>query len=205
MARNSSLVTQDGAGNVSLRLQPGSRTSVVALTDTHGDVPNYFPEGSVYNFTIIDVPGAVATNNFISVFNPVGNIRQMSLLSLAIESYATTNTGTPNSMAGYRTTAASGGTLIAASSVTKYITLQPDTTAEVRINNPTITLLGTGIPVAPATPPFSGGGGASGTTAFTPASSAALAEILPGEGFVMRTLAGDPAQRWNISLTWLEF
>lgn len=205
MARNPSLVTANGSGNVSLQLQPGSRTGVVSLTDTHGDVPNYFPAGSVYNFTIIDVPGVVATNNFISVFNPVGSIRQMSLLSLSIESYATTNTGTANSMAGYRTVAASGGTLIPFGTVTKYITLEPDTVAEVRIGNPTVTLLGTGIPVAPSTPPFSGGGGGGASAAFTPASAAALAEILPGEGFVMRTLAGDPAQRWNISLTWLEF
>lgn len=202
MALHPAIGNGTGSGNTQVNLQAGSQAKLVSLVDPSGNIPNYLPFGAVYNYTIIDTPGVVATNNFLSVFNPTTSLKTLALLSLAIESYSIGSSGTANSMAGYRTSAASGGTLDTV--ITKYDTREPTSQVEVRVDNPTVTLT-TGLPVAPVGPPLSNGAGGAVTAAFTPASSAALAVAHPGEGIVFRTLAGNTNQMWNITVTWLEF
>lgn len=108
MAIHPSIGNGTGSGNTQVTIQSGSQAKLVSTVDGNGNLPNFLPFGYVYNYTIIDVPGATAANNFLSVFNPPSSLRTLALLSLAIESYSTGSSPTANSMAGYRTTSATG-------------------------------------------------------------------------------------------------
>lgn len=160
------------------------------------------PGANYYFHTLIDAPGVVAANNFMSVFNPVGSGKAVVFFTAEVKSYATAAASAAASLTAFRTTAASAGTLIASSSVSRFLTAAPDPVAVVRVDNPTTTNTGLALNAFP--PPISTGAGAgsSGNTA-APSSSAAFT-CLPGEGLVVTTTSGDTDQRWDITLTWLE-
>lgn len=162
------------------------------------------PGSQVYQHCIIDTPGTVAANNFLAVFNPAGNIKTVALLEVAITSYAIGSSSTPNSMSAYRITAASGGTQIAAANVSKFATNESNSTASVFVGNPTVTLLGAGIPLITVSPPFSTGAG-NNNNGFATTPSGVEALVFPGEGLVIRTTAGNTNQMWGIMLAWAEF
>lgn len=162
------------------------------------------PGSQVYQYSIADVSGVVTANNWLSVFNPVNSVKTLGYLAIYVHRYAIGNTSVAASMIGYRTTAASGGTLISPSVITKYITVESNSVMEVRTNNPTVTLLTGAVPLVTSSPPISGGGGNTSPSAtITPSGIAAIS--LPGEGIVFSTASGSTSQVWGLTLVWCEF
>lgn len=161
------------------------------------------PNAQGYQYAIADAPGVAAANNFLSVFNPAGSVKTIAWLAAFFSSYSTGSSSTPNSMIIYRTTAATGGTLVAAGNVGKFVTSQPNSVAQVRIGNPTVTLLNSQV-VFSCSPPLG-----SGVSATAPASASppggAIAVSLPGEGLVFSTAAGNTNQMWGLEFDWAEY
>ena len=153
-----------------------------------------------YVYMINDVAGVVAANNFISLFNPVGSGVVFLGLQISVSTYATTVSATPTSLVSKRITAASGGTLISASTIPRFKTSLPDPKTVIRIGNPTVTVVGLGF--APISPIISTGTGVSSSSASPPGNFAFVCS--EGEGVVATTAAGNVNQIWNISVVWQE-
>lgn len=154
-----------------------------------------------YFHTVRDVAGTVGSLNLMSVFNPAGSGRAVVFVVAEVRSYAIGATVVASSITSFRTTAASGGTLIAASDVSRLLTIHPDPVAEVRENNPTTTNTGLGLNAFP--PPISTGAGDT-NAGSTQAPVQGAFTCLPGQGLVANVPAGDIDQRWNVTLTWFE-
>jgi hypothetical protein len=154
----------------------------------------------VYFYALVDEAGAVAEKRFLSVFNPSSSVRVSIALGFIAQSFAVNSSTSPVSLTVYRTTAASGGTLVTASDVPRFNPLHPDPKVEVRINNPTVTT--TGPKLLGVSPVVSTGGGAQGeTVAPTPGASFIM---YPGMGLVFMTPSGDTDQIWNMQYIWAE-
>jgi hypothetical protein len=163
------------------------------------------PEGALPYTTLIEDTAVVATaNNYLSVFNPLGSGKNVTFAQFTAFPYATAASTATVNMDVWRTTAASGGTLLAAANINKFDTAQTNSVMEVRTANPTCTLLGT-LPVLAIPPAItSAGAGVSATVAIIPP-SASLFVCHPGEGVVVRMAAGgDVDERWSLGFTWLE-
>ena len=154
---------------------------------------------TTYGFSMHDIPGVVAANNFLSVFNPLGSGKNVYAILSNVSRYSISGATSPNSMSIFRITAASAGTLQAASTIAKGNTSQANTIVEVRTGNPTVTLgaelVSYGPPIATNSAPNSD------QVAGNPVIPFILA---PGEGLVYRTAAGDTDQLWNLSQYWAE-
>lgn len=176
---------------------------VMTVTSTGALSTTPVPEGSqFYVYALGDTPGVVAANNFISIFNPVGSGKTITFYSSSIVPWATAATSVTVSLNVFRTTAASGGTLVAASTIPKFYTTFTDSIAEVRIGNPTVTTSGLSLLSSPpAVTAAASGIGASTNTAVPSGSSFACA---PGQGIVFRTASGSTAQLWNFQVVWAE-
>jgi hypothetical protein len=187
----------------------------ISLVDSAGDklairsdgsiTTSNIPEGAYPYTTLIEDTAVVTTaNNYLSIFNPVGSGRQMTFAQFTAFPYATAATGPTVNMDVWRTTAASGGTQLAAANINKFDTLQPNSVAEVRTGNPTCTLLGT-LPILAIPPAITASGtGANVAVAIIPP-NASLFVCHPGEGVVVRMAAGgDVDERWSLGFTWLE-
>lgn len=163
------------------------------------------PLSPSYLYSLIDAPGVVAANNFISIFNPSNSGVIHFPLEVGFTCYSIAQVQVGASMAIYRTTAASGGTLVSASDVNKFQTTLGNAQAEVRIGNPTVTLLNS-TPLAFKAPVVAGtGGGNSGTvTVVTPVPGPLAIALLPGEGLVFRTTSGTTAEFWCLGYSWAE-
>lgn len=162
----------------------------------------FLPAGArVYQACLVDSPGVVAANNFLSLFNPVASGKSLVPLGFIIDCHDVAATNIGSSMTIFRTSAASVGTLFAANTVTRFVPSDPDPVAEVRVANPTVTTTGRvliGIP-----PAINPGGGGTNSTFVTPAGSFPI--IPAGTGIVFGTASGDTDQLWNLQLTWIEF
>lgn len=161
------------------------------------------PAGSNFYLTALeDVLGVAAANNFLSIFNPVGSGKTITMYALSIVPWATAATSVAVSMNIFRTTAASAGTLLAAASISKFASSSPNSIAEIRSGNPTVTTTGIslgGVPPAITTAgggatPTGGGGGPAGASFM----------LVPGEGLVVRTASGNVGQLWNFNFIWAE-
>lgn len=155
-----------------------------------------------YFYSMIDAPGVVAANTYMSIFNPVGSGRTISFFSVAPDSYASGASSTPNSLVVDRITAASGGTLVTAENVNKLITLQSNSIAQVRTGNPAVTKVGSQLYSWP--PPLATGVGAT-SSAYSSVPPGQGFFCLPGEGIAFSTSAGNVNQVWSIKVTWAEF
>lgn len=155
----------------------------------------------VYDYSIAIQPGVVGPNNFMSLFNPTGSGVALSVGAVFISNGAVNATSSIDPMRGFRISAASGGTLVPTTEIAKFITYHPDPAAEVRTANPTVTLG----PALFNSPPVitTGTGGSDVHDVLVPPGSGPFL-LLPGEGLVVRTAAGDLDQRWNISMVWGE-
>lgn len=155
----------------------------------------------VYVFSADEVPGVAAANNYLSLFNPVGSGKSMYVGGAFISCVTAGGSTVTAPMRGFRVTTATGGVLQATSAISKFITANPDSIAEVRTGNPTVTL-GAGIFNSP--PAISAG---SGTTAvhqvLIPPNSGPFL-LAPGEGIVFRETTSDTDLRWNLSISWAE-
>ncbi len=155
-----------------------------------------------YIYSIANVAGTVASNNFITLFNPVGSGKNIVVGGMFISTVAAAGTAATQPMRIHRISAApTGGVLVTAPEVFKFNTGNPDPVAVVRTGNPTA-VLG---PAASNTPPpvTTGAGGGQFVHEVDPPTGTTVL-LAPGEGVAVNNAAGDTAQRWNISLAWAE-
>ena len=156
----------------------------------------------VYQHALADIPGTVAANNFLTVYNPVGSGRVQAALQLNVSAYSVGATSVAASLLVYRITSApTGGTLVNAEDVVRFNTLHPDPVSIVQIGNPSASPVGNilvGIP-----PIISVGTGQSANASFAPPGGASFLS-LPGQGLLFRAASGDTDQRWNIDYVWGE-
>jgi len=166
-------------------------------------VTDGFPTGiNFYTTQIADVPGVVAANNFISIFNPVGSGKVLKFYQFILLPWATAATSATTSLLVTKTSAASGGVLLAAASVSKFLSTTANSIAEVRTANPTVTK--TGIAIVGIPPAItSAAQGISTTATLSPPTGASVA-CLPGEGVVVSTALGTVSQLWNMGFVWSE-
>ena len=155
----------------------------------------------VYVFSADEVPSVVAATNYLSLFNPVGSGKNLYVGGAFVSCVAAGGSSITSPMRGFRITTATGGVLQAASATAKFISSTPDSVAEVRTGNPTVTL-GAGIFNSP--PAISAGaGGTPVHQVLIPPNSGPFL-LAPGEGIVFRQAAGDVDLRWNLSISWAE-
>ena len=155
------------------------------------------PRG-VYLHSIAAVPGMVAEQTFITLMNPVGSGRVMTLGTIAL-SYSNTSPATVvDPVRGWRISAHSGGSLVAASGIGKFSTTMPNATAEVRVDNPTITKV---YPVFNSPPPIDNRSSNVHTVEIPPGATFLMR---PGEGIAINKLSGTTSATWNITIVWAE-
>jgi hypothetical protein len=183
--------TPSGTQNVAVTGQPISvfSTSNPAITGS-------------YIYSISNIAGVVAANNFMSVLNPVGSGKTVVFGGAFISSAAAGGTTNTEPIRGYRITTATGGVLVSnATEVAKLQTSFPTSIVEVRTGNPTVTL-------GPAV--FNSPMANDNVTDPTPTHIITVPPgpgsfiLAPGEGIVIRTEAGDVDQRLNLSVLWAE-
>lgn len=182
----------------------GRTTGNLAVVHADGSfLTSSVPERYQFYFhTIIDVPGVVAANNFMSVFNPLGSGKTVAFFSILVNSYTTGASATATSLVVDRTTAASGGTLVTAANTNRLLTSWSNPVAEVRTGNPAATK--TGLTLFSWAPPLSTGIGA-GATAYSAPPAGQSFVCSPGQGVVLSTAAGNTNQVWGINVNWAEF
>ena len=154
-----------------------------------------------YTYSINEVPGVVAANNFLSLFNPAGNLYFLVVTAVFLAPYATAGTDSTVGMSTDRITAVSGGTLVDKPTIPKLDTGTPDSTADVRYGNPTVTK--TGYTFGHIPPAITGAGSGVGTTTVISAPGNGLI-LRPGQGLVLSTASGDADQVWNLGWAWFE-
>lgn len=157
-----------------------------------------------YVHSVNDVPGTVAQNTLSCVFNPSTSNRAVIFFQAEIASYTVGATTTQSSLVARRVSASTGGTLIPAAQVNRFLTVQLDPIAEVRQGNPTITTdarfpfnLNSWPP-----PQSTGAGDNQPSSTATPAGEGFI--CLPGEGLAFTIPAGDTDQRWKLNVIWAE-
>lgn len=185
---------------VKIQDEQGHTMSVSPTGDIHVAM---FPEGStLYGYGISDVPGVVAANNFMTLFNPVGSGKLLTVYRLTVFPWAGGATTATSSLTASRVTAASGGSLVAAANISKFSTASANSIAEVRTANPTATIVG--VPITAIPPAITAAAAGVGAVATIQPPTGASFVCQPGEGVVVRTAAGDVDQLWNIFVTWGE-
>lgn len=156
-----------------------------------------------YLHTLVDTPGvAGSANTYMSVFNPAGSGVVAGALLFDALTYSLGAAAVGESLEIFRISAASGGTLIAAADTHRFNTLHPNPACQVRVDNPTITTVGT--PLRGISPSLTTGTG--GNTPFStqpPSGTSFLFQ--PGEGLAFRTSDADADTRWNLTYLWAEF
>ena len=156
------------------------------------------PQG-VYLHSIAEVQGTVEPQTFMTLFNPVGSGRVLALSTVAL-SYTNVNPATePAPMRGWRISATTGGTLIAAADMARFDNLQSNPVGQVRVSNPTPTLT-QALFNSPA--PIDNRSSAVHNVDI-PAGAQFL--IRPGEGLAIHKEAGIVSASWNVTMVWAEF
>lgn len=155
-----------------------------------------------YIASIANVVGTVVSNTFMTLYNPVGSGKNTIVAAAFVSTVAAAGTGITVPLRIHRFSGVpTGGSVMAASAIFKFDTVNADPVTEVRTNNPTVTLLA----AASNTPPpvTTGVGGGQFVHELDPPAPAVVL-LRPGEGVALNTATGDTAQRWNISLAWAE-
>jgi hypothetical protein len=153
-----------------------------------------------YLFSMDAVANVALANNYVSLFNPVGSGRILSVPAIFISSTLFTSSSISASLRGYRITTATGGTLQADSAIAKLQNTYADPVAEVRTLNPSCTL-GPALFNSPS--PIQDKAAPVHDVDLPP--QAPPLTLVPGEGAVIRSSAGIGASAfWNITMAWTE-
>lgn len=152
-----------------------------------------------YDFSIAESPAAATAKNHISLFNPVGSGKVFALGGFFLSYTMTAPSTLTTPMRGFRTTAASGGTLVANTDFAKFDTAHPDSVAQVRIDNPTVTLA-----QAVMSSPTGIDNRSSNVHSVDIPPGAGRFIIRPGQGVVLRQGVSTTALFWNLSIVWAE-
>lgn len=155
----------------------------------------------VYFHANVDDPGVALSNNYLSVFNPVGSGKIAIALGFSASSYSLNTITTPSSLRAFRTSAASGGTQTTAANINRFATAFPNPVCEVRTGNPTTTNTNGSNPMIGI--PMVVGNGAQNGQVVAPTPGASFV-FLPGEGIVFNTPTGDTDVRWDLQYIWAE-
>lgn len=159
----------------------------------------------VYSFQLVDQAGVAAANNFLSLFNPAASGKVVILLEASVESYSVAIAATKNSMRLTRITAASVGTLQAATAINKFQTSDPNPASEVRTGNPTITAAAEVDAFGPNEVITAAGSNAISRRKMELRPEWGEFTLIEGQGVAFRqTIAGDVDQTWNLKLSWVE-
>lgn len=154
----------------------------------------------LYVFSLQRQDSLVAGKNFITILNPAGSGKILTLGGFFV-SYMATVASPAYPMRGYRTTdQPSGGTLHVASEICKLDTQLPDSVAVIRSGNPSAAL-GPAFfnsPVGTVKDTVSGVHDVDAPTGFNPF------VIRPGEAVVLREDVGAVGHLWNVSILWRE-
>jgi hypothetical protein len=179
-------------------------SGVQTVSGTVSTMPTVPTGTNFYTISFSAVAGqTAATYNFLSLFNPVGSGKTINVYASFIIPWATAATSTTNSMETFRTTAASGGTLTSGANINKFASAAPNSVAEVRTANPTITTTGATYGGIPPAITASGSGLGPSSNISTPSGSSFI--LMAGEGICMRqVIAGDVDQLWNLGYIWTE-
>lgn len=146
--------------------------------------------------------GQGAAHRFCSVFNPSGSGMEVLIGEACVIPYASTSASSDTPFLLSRITTATGGTLQAASVINKCMTTYPDSVAEVRTVNPTVTA---GARIFSFSPPSQG----LTAVAFAPAQQIFHPmdhiHLMPGEGVsFLQEAGGDTDHKYNAYLYWME-
>lgn len=155
----------------------------------------------VYFHALVDAAGTVASNNYLSVLNPVGSGKIAIALGFISSNYSGASVTGAQSLRAFRTSAHSGGTDVTAASVNRFLTAFPNPSAQVKIGNPTTTNTNPTNPMIGIPPALGTGAQSPQTVSPTPGASFVF---LPGEGIVFNVPAGDTDQLWNMQYIWAE-
>lgn len=155
-----------------------------------------------YIHSIANVPGTVAAQTFVTLFNPVGSGKLTIAAAVFISSAAVAGTTISTPVRVHRvSTAPTGGVTAANADFFKLDTTDPNPSCVVKTGNPLAVL------EAPAsnTPPPMTTGVAGGQFVHEIDLPSTLPVFLrEGEGIAIHAASGDASQRWNISITWAE-
>jgi hypothetical protein len=157
-----------------------------------------------YTSSFSAIAGQTATPyNFLSLFNPLASGKTIVIYAAFIIPWASGATSTTNPMESFRTTAASAGTLTSGASIGKFATSQPNSVAELRTGNPTVTV--SGLTLGGIPPLITAAGSGASSLGNITAPTGASFVLVPGEGLCMRqVVAGDVDQLWNLGFIWAE-
>jgi hypothetical protein len=154
----------------------------------------------LYLFSLQRQDSLVLGKNFVTLYNPTGSGKFLTLGGAFI-SYMATVASPAYPMRGHRTTdEPTGGTLHTVSEICKFDTAIPDSVAVIRSNNPSCTL-GPAFfnsPVGTVKDTVSAVHDVDAPTGFNPFL------IRPGEAVVFREDVGAVGHLWNVSLLWRE-
>lgn len=157
----------------------------------------------VYVFSAASLAGTVAANTFLTLYNPVASGKTVTFSAAFISTVAGAAASTTAPMRGYRISAApTGGTVQGAATIAKFNNTSPNTVAEVRLGNPTVTL-GPALWNTPPAVTTGAGGGQFVHIVDTPAGSPPFI-LAQGEGIAINCNAGDTDQVWNLTIVWAE-
>lgn len=153
-----------------------------------------------YIYSLAAIPGVVAANNYLSLFNPSGNTKRFIVAGLFLSNTQTNPSAVVTPMRGWRTSAASGGTLVTdLTTIAKVQTPDPTPTAEIRTGNPTVTL---GAALFNSPPQLeartSNVHDVDLPVGFKPFT------LLPGEGIALRAETQTTSTFWNMTIVWAE-
>lgn len=153
-----------------------------------------------YVFSLQRQDSLVAGKNFITLLNPSGSGRLITISAIFV-SYMATVASPAYPLRGYRTTNnPTGGTLVAGSDICQLDTVHPSSVAVIRYGNPSCTL-GSAFansPVGTVKDTVGPVHGVDITYPFNPF------RIRPNEAIVLRQDVGAVGHLWNISIPWRE-
>lgn len=156
---------------------------------------------ALYVFSLERQDSLVAGKNFLSLYNPAGSGKVMSVGGFFVSQVATV-AGTTYPMRGFRISAEpTGGTLHAESEVCRFDTQRFASAAVLRSNNPSVGTLGAALFNVPSNiikDTINLVEQVDAPAGFNPFL------LYPGEGVVVRQGAGAVGVLWNLSIIWRE-
>ncbi len=162
--------------------------------------PNW---AGIYSFATVDTSGVAAANfNYVTLFNPTGNSRNLILVESTVIRYSIAASTIPSNLRMERITAVSGGIVISSSTINKYDTTSPVESADVRTSNPSI-IEGARVATFGNNQITGGGNTTNGfRQTFTPK---AIFILRPGEGVAIgQDRSGDTVVQNNFEIIWAE-
>lgn len=157
-----------------------------------------------YLFSVEDQAGVVASNTFLTIFNPVGSTRNYATTASYLSCVATGATSAVKTMRAYRIAAApTGGTVQGAAAICKVQNTYRDTNAVIRVGPGISAVLGAPFSATPP-PVTTGAGGSQFVHPIALPAQAPAFLLAPGEGVAFNTAAGTVNQSWSITIAWAE-